>query len=287
MPILTQHDCEGGGEAFRISKVSNEEYFSHPAFLTVSAQLHLEALAHAHPRVYSLGPTFRAEPSKTSRHLAEFWMMEAEIAFCHDLEQLLNFVEELISKCIKEVSEKCPEDISHFSKWVDSSLNSRMQDIIEQRPFIRMTYSEAVKILSSASQKFEFTPRWGQPLQSEHENFLIEYCKSPVFVTHYPKSLKPFYMKTTGDVAECFDLLMPKGYEIAGGSLRESNYDTLCKNMTGMEAAYDWYRNLRQFGACPTAGFGLGIERLCLWLTGLESIKDVTAFPRWAGHCKA
>ncbi|KAI9028092.1 asparaginyl-tRNA synthetase [Phycomyces nitens] len=298
-PILTSGDCEGGGEVFKVTPGSStpatrDDFFKKPVYLTVSGQLHAEIMASAFSRVYTFGPVFRAEESVTSRHLAEFWMLEAEMSFIDQIDQLLDVTEASIQHTTRHVLDTCAEDLSFFNQWTDKTLLDRLHKSIE-KPFVRMTYSEAIDILQRVQDKdkrFEFPTVWGSSLQSEHERYLAsEYCGRPVFVTDYPANLKPFYMRANDDgkTVGCFDLLIPGVGELVGGSMREERYDVLSKKMelAGMNAEeYEWYMDLRKYGSAPHGGYGIGFERLLLWLTGLENVREVVPVPRWVGHCK-
>ena len=296
-PILTSHDCEGGGEVFKVapastpSDKSSQDFFNKPVFLTVSGQLHAEMLASALSRVYTFGPVFRAEESVTSRHLAEFWMLEAEMTFIDKLDQLLDVTEGSVQYATRHVMDHCSEDIAFFNKFVDSTLTERLAKSIDQ-PFARMTYTEAIQVLQKANKKFEFPTVWGSSLQSEHERYLAsEYCQSPVFVTDYPTEQKPFYMRANydGKTVACFDLLLPGIGELVGGSMREDRDILLQAKMeaAGMDIEeYQWYLDLRKYGSAPHGGYGIGFERFLLWLTGLENVREVVPVPRWVGHCK-
>ncbi|CEP16130.1 hypothetical protein [Parasitella parasitica] len=297
-PILTSHDCEGGGEVFKVSPIDTtnpQEFFKKSVYLTVSGQLHAEITASAMSRVYTFGPVFRAEESLTSRHLAEFWMLEAEIAFIDDLAPLLDVTEASVQQTTRHVLETCGEDLDFFNQWVDKSLLERLHKSVD-KPFIRMTYTEAIDVLQKAQSrdktKFQFPTIWGSSLQSEHERYLAsDYCSQPVFVTDYPSELKPFYMRANpdGKTVGCFDLLLPGIGEIVGGSMREERYKVLEQKMKhakmNMEE-YQWYLDLRKYGSAPHGGYGIGFERLLLWFTGLENVREVIPMPRWVGNCK-
>lgn len=287
-PILTSNDCEGAGEAFRIAPTTpsagdspTEEFFSRPSYLTVSSQLHLEALATAISRVYTMSPCFRAERSQTNRHLAEFWMLEAEWAFTQNLDEICQFVEGVI----KEVIYNSDEDMVTKSKL--------LEDFCSDRPWTMMSYTDAITELEkyhTSSNKFTFSPAWGKALQSEHERWLAdELIGGPVFVTDYPATLKPFYMRLNDDgrTVACFDLLVPRVGELVGGSLREERVDHLKKaldaNRLSLEE-YGWYLDLRKYGGAPHGGFGMGFERLIGWLCGIENVRECIPIPRWAGR---
>ncbi|KAI9247830.1 asparaginyl-tRNA synthetase [Sporodiniella umbellata] len=284
-PILTSNDCEGAGEVFQLNK--SEEFFKKPVYLTVSGQLHAETMASSMSRVYTFGPTFRAEESLTSRHLAEFWMVEAEVAFV-SLPQLLDVAEANIQETTRHVIQNCAEEMEFFNKWIDKGIIEKLDKSIN-KPFVRMSYTEAVDLLSK--HKFTFPIKWGSSLQSEHEKFLAAHCDQPVFVTDYPKELKPFYMRANEDnkTVGCFDLLMPGLGELVGGSMREERHDILEANMKKANMnleEYQWYLDLRKYGSAPHGGYGIGFERLMLWLTGIENVREVIPMPRWFGHCK-
>ena len=292
-PILAGSDCEGGGEMFRVTTLEKpgnpaDDFFGKNAYLTVSGQLEGEILACALSDVYTFGPTFRAENSNTSRHLAEFWMIEPEMAFA-DLKDNMECAESYLKFCIKYVLEHCKEDIAFFDQFVEKGLIERLTHVA-QTPFAHLTYTEAVEILLKAPKKFEFPVSWGTDLQSEHERFLAEeHCKKPVILTDYPAQIKAFYMRANpdGKTVAAMDILVPKIGEIIGGSQREERLDVLEKKIDQMGLSrkdYWWYLELREFGTVPHAGFGLGFERLVLFATGMENIRDVIPFPRYPGH---
>lgn len=312
-PILTSSDCEGAGETFRVTPSSavpshvpglldpsdspSSEFFSKPTYLTVSSQLHLEALASSLSRVYTLSPCFRAERSQTSRHLAEFWMLEAEWTWTREI----NDVCQLVEACLKDalvlgIGEEERRALAKGVPDYDQRLRC-LEDAASSKPWVRLTYTEAIleleKYAAAAGPKastFQFKPQWGCALQSEHERWLSEVLvKGPVFVTDYPSSLKPFYMRTNDDgkSVACFDLLVPYVGELVGGSLREERLDVLCSRMSalGMDTEgeeYKWYLDLRRFGSAPHGGFGLGFERLISWVSGVENVRECIAMPRWA-----
>lgn len=291
-PILTSNDCEGGGEVFQIAGGKEQAgFFGKPAYLTVSGQLHAEMMATALSRVYTFGPVFRAEASLTSRHLAEFWMLEAELAFIDKLAPLLDVTEASVQGATRHVMQKCADELQFFNKFVDKSLLERLERSIE-KPFVRMTYTEAIDVLQRAKTHFEFPTTWGSSLQSEHERYLAsDYCGRPVFVTDYPTEHKPFYMRANDDgkTVACFDLLLPKIGELVGGSMREERYAPLEAKMRAADMNmedYQWYLDLRKYGTAPHGGYGIGFERFLLWLTGLENVREVVPVPRWVNHCK-
>ncbi|KAI8903279.1 asparaginyl-tRNA synthetase [Gorgonomyces haynaldii] len=277
-PILTQNDCEGGGEAFVLSKTNQKHFFGSPVYLSVSGQLHLEALSAGLSRVYTLGPCFRAERSDSTRHLAEFWMLEAEMSFIEDLSELLDFTEHMIQHVSTKMLQSQEFD---FFKQLDPELQSRLEQL--QKPFKRLTYHQALDILLKSNQHFQFQPS-EDGLQTEHEKYLASLF-GPVFVTDYPSKIKPFYMKPKNDVVECMDLILPGMGEIVGGSLREDNYVRLKEKMQGMEG-YDWYLDLRKYGSVPHGGFGMGMERLLAYMTGIWNVRDLIPFPRYMDHCQ-
>lgn len=292
-PIITASDCEGAGELFRVSTLEfvnrdkpvdfSEDFFGEETFLTVSGQLNVESYCLALKNVYTFGPTFRAENSNTSRHLAEFWMIEPEIAFA-DIHDNATLAEELLKSVFAEVLEKCPNDMQFFADRIDGTVIDRLTNVIE-KPFERLTYTEAVKILENSGQDFEFPVSWGADLQSEHERFLTEqHVQGPMVVIDYPKEIKAFYMRLNDDdrTVAAMDVLVPGVGEIVGGSQREERLDVLERRMAeqGLEHGLEWYKDLRRYGTVPHAGFGLGLERLVLYVTGMENIRDAIPFPR-------
>ncbi|GBB86068.1 hypothetical protein RclHR1_12510007 [Rhizophagus clarus] len=289
-PIITTSDCEGGGEVFKLTTsntASKREFFGKPVYLTVSGQLHAESISSYIPRVYSIGPIFRAENSFTSKHLSEFWMLESEISFITSLNDLYNFIENSIKYIIQYLLDNSYQDIDYFNQFIDNNLLNRLENTLKS-PFIIMSYDDAINIL----KKNSFDISFGSPLQSDHEKFLsTTYCNSPLFVIDYPKEIKPFYMRLNDDnkTVACTDLLFPKIGELVGGSLREERYSVLENNILikGLSLEdYKWYLDLRKFGSVPHGGFGMGIERFLLYITGLENIKDVIPFPRSTENCK-
>jgi asparaginyl-tRNA synthetase len=290
-PIITTSDCEGAGEMFQLTTPhakEHGEFFGRPAFLTVSGQLEAETLACALSKVYTFGPTFRADPSNTSRHVAEFWMIEPEMAFC-DLVGDMDEAESFVRSMVEFVLSDCEEDIELFNRFVDPGLLERLKSFINQ-PFERIAFSDAVEILQKSGKSFEHPLGPDIALQSEHERHLTEvhFCR-PVTVYNYPRSIKPFYMRRNDDghTVAALDLLVPGIGEIVGGSQREERHDVLLENMRehGLDpAAHSWYSDLRRYGSVPHAGFGLGFERLIMFLTGITNIRDVIPFPRTPGH---
>ena len=296
-PMITASDAEGAGAMFRVTtldlenlpvkdgKVDHEaDFFGKPAFLTVSGQLEAEIFALAMSDVYTFGPTFRAENSNTSRHLAEFWMVEPEVAFC-DLDGLAKLSEDFLKHIFSHVLASCPEDLEFFSKWYDKDVVTTLQGIVESN-FERITYSEAVDLLKASGEKFEFPVDWGLDLQSEHERYLTERkFGRPVIVTGYPKEIKAFYMRQNDDgkTVAAMDVLVPRIGEIIGGSQREERQDLLLARLkeSGLpEQEYWWYLDLRRYGTAPHSGFGLGFERTVQFVTGVPNIRDVIPFPR-------
>ncbi len=293
-PIITASDCEGAGEMFRVTTLEDKmgdfttDFFEKPAYLTVSGQLNAEIYALALSDVYTFGPTFRAENSNTSRHLAEFWMIEPEMAFA-DLEDDMDCAEEYIKYLLRYVLEHCPEDMEFFSKFISKGLKEQLEHVVKT-PFKRITYTEAVDILMASDKKFEFEVRWGKDLQSEHERFLVEeHFNAPVIVTDYPKSIKAFYMRLNDDnkTVAAMDVLVPGIGELIGGSQREERQNVLEERLALQDLPkenYWWYLELRKYGGTPHAGFGLGFERLVQFVTGMDNIRDVIPFPRYPGH---
>ena len=297
-PIITASDCEGAGELFTVTNFDldklpqneqgkvdfTQDFFGKPAYLTVSGQLQAEVMAMAFQNVYTFGPTFRAENSNTSRHLAEFWMVEPEMAFC-DLEGDQNLAEEFLKYIFQYVLDHCPDDMEFFNKWIDKSILATADNIINNE-FERITYTKAIELLEKAKKKFEFPVAWGVDLQSEHERYLAEdLFKKPVIVTNYPKEIKAFYMRLDNDekTVSAMDVLAPNIGEIIGGSQREERLDVLEKRIQQMQIEADsiwWYLDLRRYGTVPHAGFGLGFERLVQFMTGMTNIRDVIPFPR-------
>ena len=300
-PIITASDCEGAGKMFRVTTLDAEkppkgpdgkidfsqDFFGKPAYLTVSGQLNGEIYASALSDVYTFGPTFRAENSNTSRHLAEFWMIEPEMAFA-DITDDMDCAEGYIKYVLKYVLENCPEDMQFFDKYVSNGLLERLQHVVET-PFERTSYTYAVRILEKSNKQFEFPVKWGLDLQSEHERYLAEeFFAKPVIITDYPRQIKAFYMRDNEDhkTVAAMDVLVPKIGEIIGGSQREERLDRLEQKLKefGLHPEdYWWYLELRKYGSVPHAGFGVGFERLIQFATGMENIRDVIPFPRYPG----
>ena len=302
-PIITDSDCEGAGEMFRVTTLDpsqagaqkfENDFFGKATYLTVSGQLEGEAFATALSNIYTFGPTFRAENSHTSRHASEFWMIEPEMAFC-DLEGDMDLAEEFTKYLVDDTLNNNEGDLDIFARFVDKGLLDRLR-FVSEKPFQRVSYTEAVEILENSGQKFDYPVSWGINLQSEHERFLTEqHFKCPVTVYNYPKSIKPFYMRTNEPDSEgrltvtAMDLLVPGIGEIIGGAQREERIDILRANMQEDDLSledYSWYLDLRKYGSCPHAGFGMGFERMLMFVTGMKNIRDVLPFPRTPGHCE-
>jgi asparaginyl-tRNA synthetase len=293
-PIITTSDCEGAGEMFQVSASSvrqpgggNVDFFGRPAGLTVSGQLQAEVYSQALGNVYTFGPTFRAENSNTSRHLAEFWMVEPEMAFC-DLAGDMQVAVEMLKYLLRLALTECAEDLSLFDRFIEKGLSARLAQVVEQ-DFARITYTEAVEQLLCSGQDFIYPVQWGIDLQSEHERYLTETVyQRPLIVTDYPAAIKPFYMRLSDDgrTVAAMDILVPGIGEIIGGSQREERYDVLLARMqqAGIDPeGYGWYLDLRRYGTVPHAGFGLGFERLIQFVTGMANIREVIPFPRTPG----
>lgn len=294
-PIITSSDCEGAGEMFRVTtlddlkKDDSEDFFGRKTGLTVSGQLSAECMAMAFSNVYTFGPTFRAENSHTTRHAAEFWMVEPEMAFC-DLEGDMEVAEKLIKYIINTVLTEAKEEVEFFNKFIDNTLKERLENIVSS-DFVKISYKDAVELLAKHNDEFEYEVSFGTDLQTEHERYLTEKIyKKPVFVTDYPKEIKAFYMKLNDDnqTVRAVDLLVPGIGEILGGSQREDNLEKLQNRMKELglnEEEYSWYLDTRRFGSCVHSGFGIGFERLVMYLTGMQNIRDVIPFPRTPGNC--
>jgi len=290
-PIITTSDCEGAGEMFQVvtpeATGKEQHFFGKAAGLTVSGQLQAEVYALSLGDVYTFGPTFRAENSNTSRHLAEFWMIEPEMPFC-DLAGNMQVAEELLKYILEDAMNNCAEDLALFDKFIEKGLLKKLHGIVDQK-FGHTTYTEAVDILMKSGKKFEFPLEWGVDLQSEHERFLTEEVfKCPLIVTDYPATIKPFYMRVNDDgkTVAAMDILVPGIGEIVGGSQREERYDILKSRMLDANIdteAYEWYLDLRRYGTVPHSGFGLGFERLVQFVTGMKNIREVIPFPRTPG----
>ena len=303
-PLITASDAEGAGEMFNVNSFDLEnipltedgkvdfskDFFGKPAHLTVSGQLNGESFAEAFRNIYTFGPTFRAENSNTVKHAAEFWMVEPEICFA-DLADDMDLAEDMIKYIFQYVLDTCPEEMEFFNKFVDNGLLERLNNVIHS-DFARISYTDAIKELEKANDKFEYKVSWGVDLQTEHERFLCENVfKKPVFVTDYPKDIKAFYMKLNpdGKTVAATDLLAPGIGEIIGGSQREEDYDKLISRMKELDMPlenYEWYLDLRKYGSCVHSGFGLGFERAIMYLTGMQNIRDVIPFPRTPNNCE-
>ncbi|KAF7665124.1 hypothetical protein LDENG_00153770 [Lucifuga dentata] len=295
-PVITSNDCEGAGELFQVEASSQETeeddgFFSVPTFLTVSGQLHLEVMSGAFSSVYTFGPTFRAENSQSRRHLAEFYMVEAEVSFTRSLEDLTKVMEDMFRSATEHVLARCAADVDLFHKHVTPGHRNNVEAMLK-RKFTVMSYTEAIDILNRSSQKFVFPTDWGCDLQTEHEKYLVKHCGNfPVFVTDYPYDLKPFYARDNQDhprrTTAAVDLLVPGVGELCGGSLREERLDLLRARLqqVGLEETYSWYLDLRRFGSVPHGGFGLGFERYLQCILGVDNIKDVIPFPRFSRSC--
>ncbi|CAN5427157.1 asparagine--tRNA ligase [soil metagenome] len=302
-PIITASDCEGAGELFRVSTIDpdkppkengktdyKQDFFGKPAFLTVSGQLQVESFACSLGKVYTFGPTFRAENSNTPRHLAEFWMVEPEVAF-NDLTDNMDLAEAFLKRIIGDALKYCDEDLKFFAERVDKEVFTRLNNVLNN-PFKRLPYTEAVDILLKSGKTWEYPVAWGNDLQSEHERYLAEvHFKCPVILHDYPRTLKPFYMRVNDDgkTVRAMDVLVPGVGEIIGGSQREERLDILETRMKeqGLDPAhYSWYSDLRRYGTVPHAGFGLGLERTILFLSGMQNIRDVIPFPRTPGNAE-
>ena len=295
-PILTGSDCEGAGEMFRVTTISpgekdlSKDFFGHQCNLTVSGQLEAEALAMGLGRVYTFGPTFRAENSNTPRHAAEFVMIEPELAFC-ELPDLMDFAEDFVRSCVDEVLSTCPEELALFDRWVEPGLIDSLKTVAGEN-FARITYREAISILQKSGKNFEYPVSYGIDLQTEHERYLTEKVfKRPVFVTDYPKEIKAFYMKLNedGKTVAAMDCLVPGIGEIIGGSQREDSLELLEQRMDELglnKEDYGFYLDLRKYGSASHAGFGLGFERCVMYMTGMGNIRDVIPFPRTVKNCE-
>ena len=303
-PLITASDCEGAGAMFQVTTLNLEElpkneegktdysqdFFGKPAALTVSGQLEGELGATALGEIYTFGPTFRAENSNTPRHLSEFWMVEPEMAFC-DITETMDLAEEFVKYCIRYALDNCRDDIEFLAQMYDKDLIDRLNFVVNNE-FVRLTYTEGVKILMESGKKFEFPVDWGTDLQSEHERYLVEeHFKRPVIMTDYPKDIKAFYMKLNDDgkTVRAMDVLFPHIGEIIGGSEREADYDKLLGRIEELHIPMKdmwWYLDTRRFGTVPHSGFGLGFERLVLFVTGMANIRDVIPFPRYPKNCE-
>lgn len=300
-PIITASDCEGAGEMFQVTTLDldkiaktgkvdySKDFFGKPANLTVSGQLQGEAYALAFRKIYTFGPTFRAENSNTKTHASEFWMIEPEIAFC-DLNQDMDIMEDMLKFIIKYVLEKAPLEMQFLDKFVENGLINKLEHVLNSKA-VRITHHEAIEVLINSGKKFENEPKYGEDLATEHEKYLTSYYNSPVFVKDWPKEIKAFYMRLNDDnkTVGAVDLLVPQAGELMGGSQREERLDVLINKMNELGVPTDgmeWYLNLRKYGGCVHSGFGMGFERLLIYLTGVENIRDVIPFPRTPGNCE-
>jgi len=291
-PLITSNDGEGAGQLFNIttdSKNPETDFFGKKVYLTVTGQLHVEPYAMAFRNVYTFGPTFRAENSNTTKHASEFWMVEPEIAFA-DLNDEENLAEDMIKYIIEYILRVCPDEMKFFDSFVEKGLLDRLKAVINTPKFARITHHDAITILKESGEKFENEPEYGEDLMTEHEKYLTRHFNGPVFVHDWPKGIKAFYMKLNEDneTVRGSDLLVPGSGEIIGGSQREEKLDVLLKRMEelGMnEATLDWYVDTRRYGGCKHAGFGLGVERLLMFLTGIDNIRDVLSYPRTPNNC--
>ena len=299
-PLITSSDCEGAGEMFQVTTLDLErvassgkvdyskDFFGKHAALTVSGQLQGETFAMAFKNIYTFGPTFRAENSNTKTHASEFWMIEPEIAFC-DLEGLMDVEEDMLKYIVKYVLEHAKDEMEFCDKFVEKGLLEKLNKLVNSK-FTRITHEEVITILKEAKVKWEFAPEYGEDIAKEHEKYITEYFNGPVFITNWPKDIKAFYMKQNedGKTVAAVDLEVPGAGELMGGSQREENYDKLITRMKEMHVpteGREWYLNLRRFGGCVHSGFGMGFERLLIYLTGVENIRDVIPYPRTPGNC--
>lgn len=301
-PIITCADCEGSAEMFKLTTLDldkplpqkdgktdfSEDLFGKKAYITGSGQLHGETFAEAYGKIYTFGPTLRSENSNTKTHANEFWMIEPEIAFC-DLEQLMDIEEDCLKFVVSRVLEKCPEEMEFCDKFIEQGLIDKLHKLINSK-FVRIDHKEAIDILKKADREWEFKPEYGEDLAKEHEKYLTEYFNGPVFVKNWPKDIKSYYMKLNpdGETVAGVDLEVPGAGEIMGGSQREENYDKLVARMKEMGIATEplyWYLDLRRYGSVIHSGFGLGFERLLMYITGIENIRDVIPYPRTPNNC--
>ena len=297
-PLITASDCEGAGEMFQVTTLDIEndkkidyskDFFGKKTSLTVSGQLQAETFALAYKKTYTFGPTFRAENSNTKTHASEFWMIEPEMAFC-DLNGDMEVMESMLKYVVKYVLDNASDEISFCDKFVEKGLIEKLQKLVKSK-FTRITHKEAITLLKNAKVDWEFEPNYGEDIAKEHEKYITEYYNGPVFITDWPKDIKAFYMKLNddGETVRAVDLEVPGAGELMGGSEREENYDKLVKRMKELnmsEESLEWYLNLRRFGGCYHSGFGMGFERLLIYLTGVENIRDVIPYPRTPGNCE-
>ncbi len=300
-PLITANDGEGAGEMFQVTTLDldrvassgkveyDRDFFGKKVGLTVTGQLEGETYAHAFGKIYTFGPTFRAENSNTKTHAAEFWMIEPEICFC-DLDGVMDIEEDMLKYVVKDVLEKCPEEMEFLNKFVAPGLIEKLQKLLDSK-FTRISHEDVITILKDAKVDFEFKPEYGEDIAKEHEKYITEYFNGPVFITNWPKDIKAFYMKQNpdGKTVAAVDLEVPGAGELIGGSQREEDYDKLVARMDelGMKKeGLDWYLNLRKYGTTIHSGFGMGFERLLIYLTGVENIRDVIPYPRTPGNCE-
>ena len=301
-PIITGADCEGSGQMFKITTLDmnnlpleedkkvdfKKDLFGKQTYITGSGQLHGETFALAYKKIYTFGPTMRTENSNTKTHANEFWMIEPEVAFC-DLNGIMDIEEEMLKYIVKYVMDKCPLEIDFFDKFVEKGLKEKLTKVLNTK-FVRITHKEAITLLKEAKVDFEFKPEYGEDIAKEHEKYITEYFNGPVFITNWPKDIKAFYMKLNDDneTVAAVDLEVPGSGELMGGSQREDDYNKLINRMKEMNIPrenLEWYTNLRRFGGCYHSGFGLGFERLIMYLTGIENIRDVIPYPRTPNNC--
>ena len=295
-PIITASDCEGAGEMFRVTTLDlknknlkdEDDFFGKVTGLTVSGQLEAETFASAFSKCYTFGPTFRAENSNTKIHASEFWMVEPEVAFC-DLDGIMDIEEEFLKFIVSYVLERCPDEIDFLNNFVEKGLRNKLENLLNSN-FVRITHKEVIDILKKADVSFDFAPEYGEDIAKEHEKYITEYFGTPVFIKDWPRDIKAFYMKQNedGETVRAVDLEVPGVGELIGGSEREASYDKLIARMKdlGMNISeLDWYVNLRRFGTVPHSGFGIGFERLLIYLTGIDNIRDVIPYPRTPKSC--
>ena len=300
-PLITTADCEGSDQMFKITTLDfnnlpkkdgktdmSKDLFGKTAYITGTGQLHGESFAMAYKKIYTFGPTFRTEKSNTKTHANEFWMIEPEIAFCN-LEQLMDIEEDMLKFIVSYVLEKCPLEIDFFDQFVEKGLKEKLVKLVNSH-FTRITHHDVIDILKKANMKWEFEPNYDSDIAKEHEKYITEYFNGPVFITNWPKDIKAWYMKLNEDneTVAAVDLEVPGAGELMGGSQREEDYDKLMNRIETMhidKSTVDWFCNLRKFGSCYHSGFGMGFERLLIYLTGVDNIRDVIPFPRTPGNC--
>ncbi len=300
-PLITASDCEGAGQMFQVTTLDlnrvaksgtvdySKDFFGKTTALTVSGQLEAETFALAYKKVYTFGPTFRAENSNTKTHASEFWMIEPEIAFC-DLAGDMDIMEDMLKYVVKYVLDNCKDEMNFFDSFVEKGLLEKLNKLLTSH-FTRITHHDVISILKEAKVDWEFKPEYGEDIAKEHEKYITEYFNGPVFITDWPKDIKAFYMKLNPDqeTVAAVDLEVPGAGELMGGSQREEDYDKLVRRMEELKmdaSSMEWYLNLRKFGGCPHSGFGMGFERLLIYLTGVENIRDVIPYPRTPGNCE-